>query len=205
MVRTGCVSAWRGLSVAGRVGAAPRTVGVIDEESVTGLLGATLDVVRRVAPATAGSLVPRAGPDAYWPGGGKTSLSSRRDVMPSLMRTFPMCHSTVLVLRKSSAPISGLVRPSRASRAMCVSWGVSSRLGVARRLRTCSPVASNSRRARSANASRPISTRASCASRSWWRDSRRRLPRRSHSPYKSWLRATSGRSGVRERHVIESV
>ena len=39
--------------------------------------------------------------------------------MPSLVNTFFRCHSTVRGLRKSSAPISGLVRPSRASRAMC--------------------------------------------------------------------------------------
>src|SRR5438105_14212005 len=47
----------------------------------------------------------------------------------------------------SSAPISGFVRPSRASRAMYSSWGVSSSRVSSRRLRTFSPVASSSRRA----------------------------------------------------------
>ena len=39
--------------------------------------------------------------------------------MPSLVNTFFRCHSTVRGLRNSSAPISGFVSPSRASRAMC--------------------------------------------------------------------------------------
>jgi len=47
----------------------------------------------------------------------------------------------------SSVPISGLVRPSRASLAICFSWGVSSSRVSSRRLRTFSPVASSSRRA----------------------------------------------------------
>ena len=45
--------------------------------------------------------------------------------MPSLANTLRRCHSTVRVLMNSSAAISGLVRPSRASRMMCSSCGVS--------------------------------------------------------------------------------
>ena len=51
--------------------------------------------------------------------------SSLREVMPSLANTFLRCHSTVRALMNSSAAISGLVRPSRASRTMCSSCGVS--------------------------------------------------------------------------------
>ena len=46
--------------------------------------------------------------------------------MPSLVNTLRRCHSTVRADRNSRAPISGLVRPSRASRAMCASCAVSS-------------------------------------------------------------------------------
>jgi hypothetical protein len=50
----------------------------------------------------------------------------------------------------------GFESPSRASRAIWASWAVSSPLVSTVRLRTRSPVASSSRRARSANASAPI-------------------------------------------------
>ena len=46
--------------------------------------------------------------------------------MPSLVNTLLRCHSTVRALRKSCAPISGFDEPSRASRAICSSCGVSS-------------------------------------------------------------------------------
>ena len=45
--------------------------------------------------------------------------------MPSFVNTLRRCHSTVRGLRNSSAPISGFVRPSPASRAMAASWAVS--------------------------------------------------------------------------------
>ena len=79
-----------------------------------------------------------------------------REVMPSLAKTLRRCHSTVRALMNSSAAISGLVRPSRASRAMCFSCGVSSVQVLTCRLRTVPPVASSSLRARSAKASAPI-------------------------------------------------
>jgi hypothetical protein len=67
--------------------------------------------------------------------------------MPSLANTLRMCHSTVRVLMNSSAAISALVRPSRASRMMCFSYGVSWLWVSTSRLRAFSPVASSSRRA----------------------------------------------------------
>ena len=54
------------------------------------------------------------------------------------------------------------------------------RLGVA--LRAVSPVASSSRRARSANPARPIVVSISWAVRSCWRASTRRFSLRNHSP-----------------------
>jgi hypothetical protein len=79
--------------------------------------------------------------------------SSLRELIPSLPNTLPRCHSTVRGLRKSWAPISGFVCPPAATRATCASCGVSSSSVWAVRLRTVSPVARSSRRARSANAS----------------------------------------------------
>jgi hypothetical protein len=61
------------------------------------------------------------------------SRRARRNVMPSLVKTLFMCHSTVRGLR---APISGFVRPSRARRAMCSSCGVSSSRVTSLRLRS---------------------------------------------------------------------
>ena len=53
--------------------------------------------------------------------------------MPSLVKILRRCHSTVRADRNSWAPISGLVRPSRASRAMSASCGVSVVIGVSTR------------------------------------------------------------------------
>ena len=50
------------------------------------------------------------------------------------------------------------------------------------RLRAVSPVATSSRRARSANPSAPMAVNIWWAVRSWWRASERRCWRRSHSP-----------------------
>ena len=54
----------------------------------------------------------------YEPRDGTVSLRSLRDLTPSFVNTLARCHSTVRALMKSSAPISGFVRPSRARRAM---------------------------------------------------------------------------------------
>ena len=70
----------------------------------------------------------------------------------------------------------------RASCAICASCGVRSSSVSTVRLRTVSPVASSSRRARSAKTSMPISVSISCAMRSCSRASTRRFSRRSHSP-----------------------
>ena len=70
--------------------------------------------------------------------------------------TLRRCHSTVRGLRNSRAPISGLDSPSRASCAIWRSCAVSSSRVSTVRLRTFSPVASSSLRARSAKASMPI-------------------------------------------------
>src|SRR5438105_118980 len=63
----------------------------------------------------------------------------------------------------SWAAISWLVAPSAARRAICASWGVRSSRVSAVRLRACSPVASSSTRARSANASMPNSVNSAWA------------------------------------------
>ena len=105
---------------------------------------------------------------------GRAARSSRRELISSFANTLRRCHSTVRGLRNSCAAISGFVSPSRASRAICSSCGVSSSRVSSRRLRTFSPVARSSRRARSANASAPIEANASCAARS--------CSRASHAP-----------------------
>jgi hypothetical protein len=56
---------------------------------------------------------------------GSAACRSRRELMPSLVKIFRRCHSTVRPDRNSRAPISGLVRPSQASWAMRASWAVS--------------------------------------------------------------------------------
>ena len=66
---------------------------------------------------------------------------------------------------KSRAPISGFDRPSRASCAICSSCAVSSSRVSTVRLRTLSPVACSSRRARSAKLPSPSPMNMSCAVR----------------------------------------
>ena len=78
-------------------------------------------------------------------------------MIPSLPNTLRRCHSTVRGLRNSWAPISGFVCPVAASLAIWSSCGVRSSIVSTLRLRTVSPVASSSRRARSAKASMPAS------------------------------------------------
>ena len=48
-----------------------------------------------------------------------------REVMSSFWKTLRRWYCTVRGLMNSCAPISGLERPSRARRAICASWGVS--------------------------------------------------------------------------------
>jgi hypothetical protein len=82
-----------------------------------------------------------------------------RELIESLVKTLRRCHSTVRGLRNSRAPISGFVMPSRTVSAICRSCAVSSSLAAdSERLRTVSPAARNSRRARSAKASMPMET-----------------------------------------------
>ena len=57
-------------------------------------------------------------------------------MMPSFVKTLRRCHSTVRLLMKSWAPISGFVSPSTAKRAIWVSWGVRSVAACGPRLRT---------------------------------------------------------------------
>ena len=80
---------------------------------------------------------------------------SLRELIPSLPNTLLRCHSTVRGLRNSWAPISGFVWPPAARHATCASCGVSSSSVSTVRLRTVSPVACSSRRARSATRQRP--------------------------------------------------
>ena len=54
------------------------------------------------------------------------SSRPRRDLIWSFVKTLVRCHSTVLPLMKSRAPIWELVYPSRAMRAISISWAVSS-------------------------------------------------------------------------------
>ena len=96
---------------------------------------------------------------------GRTRWSWLRELMPSLVKTLRRWYWTVRELMNSRAPISGLDRPSRASRATWASWAVSASPVSRLRLRTVSPVASSSRRARSANASMPIASSISWAVR----------------------------------------
>jgi hypothetical protein len=71
-------------------------------------------------------------------GGVTTCVSVQRSVhldVQSLRETCRRRHSTVRWLTYSSAPISRLVRPSRPSLAICLSWGVCSHRGC--RLGAC--------------------------------------------------------------------
>ena len=70
-----------------------------------------------------------------WLCSGRAVRSCLRELMPSLVNTLRRCHSTVRALRNSCAPISGFDRPSRASRAICSSCGVSSSRVSTRALR----------------------------------------------------------------------
>ena len=153
-------------------------------------MGATLILRRRVGTGSTKRAASRAC---------RGSAASRplRESIPSLPKTLCRCHSTVRGLRNNWAPICALVSPSRASRAICSSCGVSSSRRSSGRLRGFAPAATSSPRARSANASIPISANISSAARSRSRASLRRPSRRSHSPYTRWLRASSGRRRVR--------
>src|SRR5205085_10046536 len=73
-----------------------------------------------------------------------------REVISSFRKTLCRWYCTVRGLMNSCAPISGLERPSWASRAIWASWGVSTPRVSSVRLRAVSPVAWSSRRARSA-------------------------------------------------------
>ena len=81
----------------------------------------------------------------------------RRELTPSFVKTLRRWYSTVRGLMNSWLPISWLVCPAAVSRAICVSCAVSTSGARPVRLRTVSPVAASSRRARSANAAAPIS------------------------------------------------
>ena len=85
----------------------------------------------------------------------------------------------------------GVRRPSAASRAICASWAVSSSRASSVRLRTVSPVASSSRRARSANAYVPIAVNISYAVRSC------RGPRRAGSRVGATRRTRDARAPAR--------
>jgi MFS family permease len=162
-----------------------------------------LGVIAALATAAAISMMARK-QSAGHQAGGSTRLSSLRELMPSFSNTLCRCHSTVRGLMNSRAPISGFDSRSQASRAICVSWGVRSLDVSTVRLRTVSPVATSSRRARSSNASMPIAPNISWAVRSRARASRRRPSRRSHSPYSRCARASSGRNRVRPSRSIAS-
>ena len=82
--------------------------------------------------------------------------NSLRELISSLVNTLRRWYSTVRGLMNSLAPISGFVCLSLAMRAICASWGVRTSRVSSVRLGAVSPVASSSRRARSANASAPI-------------------------------------------------
>ena len=85
-----------------------------------------------------------------------------RDLTCSLRNTLCRWYSTVFALMNSLAAISRFVSPRAARRATRVSCEVSSCRVSTVRLPARSPVASSSRRARSANASTPKSVK------SWW-------------------------------------
>ena len=120
-----------------------------------------------------------------------------------LVNTLPRCHSTVRADKNSSAPISGLVRPSRASWAICSSCGVSrSRVSA---LRWAPSPPWRSAPCGRARRTPPSPSRRTCRARCAAARARRRAPsRRSHSPYSRWARARSGRSRVRPSRSIAS-
>jgi hypothetical protein len=61
------------------------------------------------------------GSDAVGSGSSSARRSSRRELTPTLANTLLRCHSTVRKLMNSWTPISGLVCPSRTSRAISAS------------------------------------------------------------------------------------
>ena len=120
-------------------------------------------------------------------------------VMPSFVNTLRRCHSTVRALMKSWAPISGFDRPSRARRAICVSWAVrSSRVSTC----ACAPSAPVAEQlppralgeALHADRVEHLVRDAQLAARV-----DPAVRRRSHSPYSRWVRASSARTRVRPR------
>src|SRR5258707_7128448 len=131
--------------------------------------------------------------------GGRTRWSWLRDLMASLAKTLLRWYSTVRVLMNSRAPISGLDRPSRASRAIWASWAVSSVLVCTVRLRAVSPAAGSSRRARPANASMPISSSMAWAVRSCSR------PLAVEQVSAGQLRAVPGPAEVADRLAVQAV
>ena len=60
----------------------------------------------------------------------RASASWMRNGTPSFLNAFPGWYATVLGLRNKRVPISGLVSPSGASRAICSSRAVRSRPGL---------------------------------------------------------------------------
>jgi hypothetical protein len=91
-----------------------------------------------ISAASAGGLVSQL-PD-------RTRLSWAREVMSSLMKTLRRWNWTVRGDRNSRVPISGLDRPSAASRAIWASCPVSSTRVVTARLRVVPPPAARSSR-----------------------------------------------------------
>ena len=124
-------------------------------------------------------------------GGSSRRISSAREVIPSFANTLRKWYSTVRGLRNSCPAMSLFEPPSATSRAIWSSCGVSSSTVLGSRLRTVSPVARNSPRARSAHGSAPSASKASTAARRWSLASSRRRSRRRCSPSRSWVRPRS--------------
>ncbi len=80
---------------------------------------AAQDVARTLVEHAAEAPHPAGRPDTRSGGAAhRTVPRRRREVMPNLAYTFRRCHSTVCGLRNNWAPISELVSPSRARRAI---------------------------------------------------------------------------------------
>ena len=114
--------------------------------------------------------------------GFNASRRAQRDPMSSFAKTLLRCHSTVRRLRNSSAPISGLVRPSAARRAMRASCAVNSSRPPTVRLRTVSPVASAHAELVRRRPRHPCRRTSRWPTATWWRASTRRPCLRNHSP-----------------------
>ena len=96
-----------------------------------------------------------------------SQLTSRRDAeLDEDLAEVPLDRPRA---EEQPGPDSGLESPSLTRSAICCSCGVSWSLAAASavRFRTVSPVASSSRRARSAKASMPIEANISWAARNW--------------------------------------